>query len=400
MLVDQQPHQFERRQCRVGIVEVHRVAQAQVVQRTALAQVAGNDVLQRGADEQEFLLQAQLAAGLGAVVGVQHPVQQIRRQAVVAGRQVLAAAKGGEIDAALGAGTPLPQRGDTPRGMAGDDEIVGLRDDALGWHPASAGAGVVDVAAEADHVTQLRARNLPRVAQAQPVVWLFDLAAVFDHLREHAVLVAHAIAERGQAQRRERIEKTSRQAPQPAIAQGRVGFAFEHITQRLMGGFQRQAQFGVEVQRLQRIAERPAHQEFHRHVVDATRVLRQPILILRLDPAVGELLAAGCRRGAQCGPCRTGFTAARQGAFECRAKSLSGAGRAGLGSAQGGRFVHRFTVSEREVDWEKAIGVRDAGAGAIDGAPDRHLALHRVRYIVMALAVGLCRGAYLGSGGQ
>jgi len=232
------------------------------------------------------------------------------------------------------------------------------------------------------------------------VVRLFDLAAAFDHLREHAVLVTHAVAERGQAQRRKRVEKTRREAAQTAIAQSGVGLALEHLGQRPMGRLERGAHFSVEFESLQRVAERPAHQELHRHVVDATRVLRPPILVLGLHPAVGEFLAAGRRGGAQSRLCRARVCAARQCAVECRAKSHAGAGVAGLGSGHGGGVAHQVAVSGRRIDREHAICVHGASAGADHAAPDSRLAPRRIRYIVMALATGLCSGAIHGSGGQ
>ena len=52
---------------------------------------------------------------------------------------------------------------------------------------------------------------------------MLDLAAVDDALREHAVLVADAVAEGGQAERGHRIQETRRQPAQAAVAQCGVG---------------------------------------------------------------------------------------------------------------------------------------------------------------------------------
>ncbi len=110
LLVDQQAHQLGGHQRRVRVVQVHRVLAAEVVQRAAFAQMARQHVLQRRADEQELLLQAHLAAGVRAVVGVQHPVQHVGREALAARGQVLAAAEGGKVDRLLALRMPLAQR--------------------------------------------------------------------------------------------------------------------------------------------------------------------------------------------------------------------------------------------------------------------------------------------------
>ena len=62
-------------------------------------------------------------------------------------------------------------------------------------------------------------RDLPRVAEAQPLVGLLDLPAVDDLLLEDAELVADAVAERGHLQRRQRVEEAGREAPEAAVAE-------------------------------------------------------------------------------------------------------------------------------------------------------------------------------------
>ena len=64
-----------------------------------------------------------------------------------------------------------------------------------------------------------RAHQLPGIAEPQPLVGLLDLPAVDDLLVEDAELVADAVAERGDLERRERIDEACRQAPEAAVAQ-------------------------------------------------------------------------------------------------------------------------------------------------------------------------------------
>ena len=56
---------------------------------------------------------------------------------------------------------------------------------------------------------------------------MFDLAAVVDFLAEHAVFIPQAIADRGNLERRQRIDKTGGQPAQAAIAQPGVWLLLE-----------------------------------------------------------------------------------------------------------------------------------------------------------------------------
>src|SRR5271170_3951287 len=83
------------------------------------------------------------------------------------------------------------------------------------------------------------ASNLPRVGTAQPIVRLFMLPAVLDGLLEDAILVAQAIANRGQLHRRHGVEEAGGQTPKPAIYEAGVGFPlknFEPVKVLLLDG--------------------------------------------------------------------------------------------------------------------------------------------------------------------
>jgi hypothetical protein len=79
------------------------------------------------------------------------------------------------------------------------------------------------VAAEVHAVADAGPRELPRRAVVQPGIGVLDLPAALDALREHAELVADAVAVRGQPERGHRIEEARGQAAEAAIAQRRVG---------------------------------------------------------------------------------------------------------------------------------------------------------------------------------
>src|SRR5690606_17082129 len=79
-----------------------------------------------------------------------------------------------------------------------------------------------DKAAKADPVDGFGALELPGVALVEPVLGRLDLPAIVETLAEHAVLVADAVADCRDPQRRKRVEEARRQPAQAAIAKRRV----------------------------------------------------------------------------------------------------------------------------------------------------------------------------------
>ncbi len=83
--------------------------------------------------------------------------------------------------------------------------------------------------AEPDVMDDLRPLELPRIAEGQPVLRVFLLRAVLDHLAEQAVVVADAVAAGRDGERRHAFHKARREAPQAAIAERGVRFGHEHV---------------------------------------------------------------------------------------------------------------------------------------------------------------------------
>ncbi len=180
--------------------------------------------------------------------------------------------------------------------MAGNHHVAGLGRHFAGRAPGGLAGSMFDPAAEAYRVAHAAAREFPGGAVLQPRVRVFDLTAVLDLLREHAVFIADAVAERRQAERGHRIEETRRQPPQAAVAQGGVGFQVGHVFEALR--VRRHAALGGlrQVQRAERIAQRAADQKFHRQVIDPAR-FGGSLQRLRRDPAPRQLLARDLRNG-------------------------------------------------------------------------------------------------------
>ena len=267
----------------------------------ALGEMPCDQILQRGADQQRFLLQAQFAAGVGAVVWVEHPVQRVGGDQMTRGGGVIAAAERGEVDRILGAGLPLAQGRHAFAVMRGHDEIVGAREHAFGRLPAAAADAVgFDLSAEADDVFDVRTFDVPQRAVAQPVVGALDLATVLGALREHAVAVAQAVAERGQAGFGEGIEEAGGEPAETAVAQRGVGLGFQNVGQRQPARGQFALQFGLQTQCRQCVAQGASHQEFHRQVMHAAAGQRPAgVFGLSRGPAFGQRVATDIRRRAQ-----------------------------------------------------------------------------------------------------
>ena len=98
VLVDQQPHQLGHGQGRVGVVELDRRLVGQGGDVGMVRQVAADDVLQRRRGEEIFLLEAQLLAGLGGVVGVEDAADALGPHLLGHGLHVVAAVERFEVD--------------------------------------------------------------------------------------------------------------------------------------------------------------------------------------------------------------------------------------------------------------------------------------------------------------
>ena len=130
-----------------------------------------------------------------------------------------------------GARRPQPQRVDVLAAPADHRRVVGDRLDRLGRVPdwrtcAAVGVGTASTVPPkpivVDHLGPL---ELPGVAERQPVLGIFVLPAVDDHLAEQAVVVADAVAVRGNAERGHAFHEAGGEPAEAAIAERRVRLA-------------------------------------------------------------------------------------------------------------------------------------------------------------------------------
>ena len=88
---------------------------------------------------------------------------------------------------------------------------------------------MVDMAAEMNVIDHLRPLEFPGVAEAQPFVRIFLLPALRDDLAEQAEIVADAVADGGNGQRRHALHEARREPPEAAIAERRIRLAFAQV---------------------------------------------------------------------------------------------------------------------------------------------------------------------------
>ena len=118
---------------------------------------------------------------------------------------------------------------------AHDRGVVGDRLHGLGRLPggavASIGFDVFDRATEMHVIDNLRALELPGVAETEPLVRIFLLPALGDDLTEQTEIVTDAVADGGNRKRRHAFHETRRQSSQTAIAECRIRLAFPQLRQ-------------------------------------------------------------------------------------------------------------------------------------------------------------------------
>ena len=195
-------------------------------------------VLERAGDEEILLRQPQSLARLGLVVRIEHLGDGFRYDLLVHRAVVIADVERFEIEGFGGLRLPQAQQVRGRHPIAGHGSVVGdafddlLRNPA---HPIAALFVIIALGAPAElHIEgDFRTDDLPGVAEAQPLVRQLDLPAVANRLIEDAELVADAVADRRNIERRQRVHVTSGQAAEPAVAQARLFFLLQKVGQIL-----------------------------------------------------------------------------------------------------------------------------------------------------------------------
>ena len=237
LFIHKNAHQLRNDHRRVRVVDVESDLLRQLAHVRAVNALKVLDgVLQRRADEEIFLHQAELFAVVGVVFRIEH-LRNLRRDgiAVLRGAIVIAGGELLQVEVLRQNGAPRAQAIHHVAVVAQNRQVIRHGDHVFGVLEGDVICAAHPVfhhlAAEADLHRVALGRNLPGVAVGQPLVRHLDLLAVHDALTEQAVFIADGAAHRRQIERRQRIEEARSQAAQTAVAQRRFRLLMKHAAQ-------------------------------------------------------------------------------------------------------------------------------------------------------------------------
>ena len=228
LLVNEDAHELGAAHGGVRVVGVDADVLAEVLPVGAeLALVGAQDRLQAGGDEEVLLLEAQHAAVLAGVVGVEDRGDGLDVGAELVGTGVIAGVEGVEVKVlGVGLGRPQAQLVHDLAAVTDDGHVIRHGADdlaALLGEPELAVLLVAhDLPAKADEHGAAVLAGLPGEAVGEPVVRALDLTAALDVLAEEAVAVAHAVAVAGNALVRHGVEEARGKTAEAAVAETRV----------------------------------------------------------------------------------------------------------------------------------------------------------------------------------
>ena len=217
------------------VVELDRVLLVEAGEVPPPLPVDADHVLERAGDEEVLLLQAQPLARQELVVRVEDLGDVLRVDLEVDRAPVVPLVEGVEVEGLRGLRLEQAEEVRGAVAIAEDGDVVGhaphhtLRDPA---HPVAAlrVLEALGMAAQRDVEGDLGPRDLPGIAQGQPLVGLLDLPPVADELVEDPELVADAVADGRDGERGQRVHVAGGQAPEAAVAEaGLLLLGQEHV---------------------------------------------------------------------------------------------------------------------------------------------------------------------------
>ena len=270
-LVQQDAHQLRDGQRRVGVVDLHGDGVGEVLQRAVLVQVVADHILHGGGNQEILLAQPQALALRMVVGGVQHLADGAGHGVALQRLQVLALVEQRHVKAG-GLRGPHAQHADALAVLARHEHVVRYRADHVGVHQLHVVVVIVPAvdhfAAEAHVDGAFLALGQPHLAAGQPEVGQLGLPAVHQLLLEDAVLVQDRVASGGVALGGEAVQITGREAPEAAVAQARVRLAVVELFQTDPVALQHLLEGLRQIQVIQVVFQRAAHQKFHGEIVD------------------------------------------------------------------------------------------------------------------------------------
>ena len=151
--------------------------------------VPANNVLQCGRDHEVLLFQTEFFALEEVIVRIQHSRDVLSQVTVQHSLDIIAGVEAVQIEVDRRSCRPQSHGVHNVVLETRDRVVVGHGKDNLGVHPLSFPVVVDDPTVEMDWKLAFRSRNLPRVAELQPIVGLFNLLRASDGLSEDSVLI-------------------------------------------------------------------------------------------------------------------------------------------------------------------------------------------------------------------
>ena len=235
VLVVQDSLEFDHGDRRVGVVELDGDLLGERLPAGVVLAEAADDVLERAGHEEILLDEAEFLSALVLVIGVENLGNGLAEVLLPHRLLITTAVEGLEVEFLGCLRFPQAEVIDRIGPVSGDRDIVGntgelFRVDPLGDGIAEVIEDVLHAAVEFDFGGVLGTDDLPRRAVFHPVIGKFHLIPVAELLLEEAVLVMDAVADGGQVEGRQGVEKAGGQAAQPAVAEPHVVLlAAEHL---------------------------------------------------------------------------------------------------------------------------------------------------------------------------
>mmetsp|Transcript_13500 Transcript_13500/g.35937 ORF Transcript_13500/g.35937 Transcript_13500/m.35937 type:complete len:419 (-) Transcript_13500:13-1269(-) len=296
VLVHEEAHELDDGDGGVGVVELDGDLGVELGERAVLLEEAADGVLEGGAHEEVLLLEAELLARVGGIVGIEHGRDLLGLLLGGDGGVVVALGEGVEVELLGRLGVPQAQVECVVGVIAGDRGVVRDGLDDLAPCPLPALAVVLKVTEEADGIGDVETLDLPRVAVDEPVVGDLNLVEILDLLLEHAILVADAVAPAREVESGEGIHEAGSETAEAAISEAGIALLGGHGLEVEADAVKGLLELGVDADVHESVGEVAAHEEFEGEVVHALDVLLGEVVlgvVPRLDEAVADGVGGG-----------------------------------------------------------------------------------------------------------
>ena len=297
-LVEKNAHQLRNRHRRVCIVELNGNLLREPAPIGVAKAEASHEIGQRAGHEKVLLHKAQALTHARGVVGIQYSRERFGPERLCQGTHEIAAAEFLKVEVIVCRRSPQPERIDGLPTVAHYGTIEGDADQAgrLTDHRAQCPCAELQRAVELYFDRLVRARYFPGVRAPEPVVREFTLPAVLKGLFEDPVFVPQSIAHGRDLHRGHGVKEASRQAPQPSVAETRVGLLLKKLVPVEVMSMDHVVYGRVEEKVGNVVGQRSAEEKLHREIVDALAILTL-IGLLRTQPSLREHVAHGTRCG-------------------------------------------------------------------------------------------------------